>query len=158
MPSAPLQVKNNIKLTRKNLENLRSAIPKIAQARLKEASVEIVRRMSKPGKKIKYPVQWTNVRQRIKVILMILRKQGFLPYRRTHANERGWKYEAARNGYKVYSKVRGSKYLYGTMRNTRVQKMFAGRYPLIRIVYDSVVSGLPKAVKESLKRVPKANG
>lgn len=154
--SASIQVRNNIKLVRKNMENLRTAIPKIAKTRLNEVSVEIARRMSRPGSKIKYPVRWTNIKQRIKVILMILRKQGSLPYVRTHEHERGWKSEATANGSKAYTNVKGSKYLYGTMRNTHVQEMFSGRWPLIRIVYDKVLAGLPKKVKESLKGIPKA--
>ena len=153
--SASIQVKNNIKLVRKNMENLRTAIPKIAKTRLNEVSVEIARRMSKPGKKPKYPIPWTNIKQRIKVIIMIMRKQGFLPYVRTQAHERGWKSESTERGSKVYTSVKGSKYLYGTMRNTQVQEMFAGRWPLIRIVYDAVISKLPKKVKESLKNIPK---
>jgi len=156
MTSVNLQAKNNVKLVRRNLENLGAAVPKIAKFRIQEAATEIARRMSKPGKKIKYPVNWVNVKQRIKVIIMILKKQGSLPYVRTEQLERGWKTENRSAGVKVYNSRRGSKYVYGTMRNPERQSpIHEGRWPILRSVYDSVVKDLPKKVKESLKRIPK---
>jgi hypothetical protein len=154
--TASIQVKSNAKLVRKGLENLRAALPKIGNHRALEAATEIARRMARPGKRIKYPVNWDSVKQKIKVIIMILRKQGFLPYKSTHAHERGWKVERTSNGAKTYNAVRGSKYLYGTMRNKRQSNIHVGRHLIFRIVYDAVVSQLPKKIKESLKKVPKA--
>jgi hypothetical protein len=120
-----------------------------------ETAVEIARRMAKPGKKMTYPAKWASAKQRIKVIIMIMKKQGFLPYVRTHAHERGWKVERNTRGAKVYSNTRGNKQIYGTMRNAQQADMFAGRWPILRVVYDAVVAGLPKKVKESLRKVPR---
>lgn len=156
MPSAFVKMKTNVKVVRKNLENLRLALPKIGEHRALETSVEIARRMAKPGKKITYPVKWDSLKQKVKVIIMIMRKQGTLPYIRTHAHERGWKSEAFRSGGKVYNSVRGSKYLYGTMRNTKQSNIHVGRYLVLRTVYDAVVAGLPKRIKDSIKQIPKA--
>jgi hypothetical protein len=153
--SASLQVKHNIQLVRRGLENLREALPKIGKARMDETAVEIARRMAKPGKKMTYPAKWASAKQRIKVIIMIMKKQGFLPYVRTHAHERGWKVERNTRGAKVYSNTRGNKQIYGTMRNAQQADMFAGRWPILRVVYDAVVAGLPKKVKESLRKVPR---
>jgi len=155
---ASLQVKNNIKLVRRGLENLRLALPKIGKFRITEASTEIARRMSRPGRKIKYPVNWDSLKQKIKVIIMIMKKQGFLPMIRTHAHERGWKSETTTRGAKVYNNVRGSKYIYGTMRDKRQSNIHIGRWLILRDVYDAVMKGLPKKVQESLRKVPKANG
>lgn len=151
--SASVNVRHNVQLVRKNMENLRTAIPKIAKTRLNEVSVEIARRMSRPGKKVTYPINWVSVKQRIKVIIMILKKQGSLPYRRTHAHERGWKSESTNSGSKAYTNVRGAKYLYGTMRSKRQSPIHVGRWLILREVYDQVIKGLPKKVKESLKQV-----
>ncbi len=156
MPSASLQVKSNVKLVRRNLENLRSQLPKIGSFRATEAATEIARRMAKPGKKVKYPINWDSVKQKIKVIIMIMKKQGSLPYVRTHAHERGWKVERNNRGAKAYNNVKGSKYLYGTIHSTRQSNIHVGNWLLLRVVYDAVVADLPKAVKESLKKIPKA--
>ena len=154
--SASLTVKNNVKLVRRNLENLRSALPKIGSFRAVEAATEIARRMAKPGKRITYPVKWDSIKQRIKVIIMVMKRQGSLPYVRTNSHERGWKVERNARGAKVYNSARGSKYVYGTMRNIKQSNIHVGRWLILRHVYDAVVAGLPKKVKESLKKVPKA--
>lgn len=158
MPNAFFQTKNNIKLVRRNLENLRLAIPKIGIHRSQEAAKEVARRMARPGRKITYPVNWDSLRQKIHVIIMIMKKQGFLPSIRTHAHERGWKVQTVTNGAKVWNNVRGSKYIYGTMRNRKQSNIHIGRWLVLRDVYDSVMSLLPKKVRESLRKVPKANG
>lgn len=155
MPSISLRVKSNVKLVRRGLENLRAQLPKIGDFRAKEAAKEIARRMSRPGRKIKYPVDWDSLKQKIYVIIRIMKKQGFLPFIRTHAHERGWKTENIQRGAKVYNNVRGSKYLYGTMRSTRQSNIHVGRWLILRVVYDKVVADLPKRVKESLKKIPK---
>jgi hypothetical protein len=154
--SAAISVKNNVKLVRRNLENLRTALPKIGKFRLTEALTEIARRMAKPARKIRYPVPWDSVKQRIKVIIMIMRKQGSLPYVPTREHERGWKVQSNAKGGKVWNNVRGSKYLYGTMRNKKQSNIHLGRRPILRDVYDAVIVGLPKKVKESLRAIPKA--
>jgi hypothetical protein len=156
--SVGLQVKTNIKLVQRNLENLRLELPKIAKSRLQEAGREIIRRMSIAGKRITYPVDWESTKQRVKVIILILRRQGRLPYTRTGHHQRGWKMEATANGVKVYNAFKGSKYLYGTMRSKRQSSIHVGRWPILRTVYDSVIKSLPKKVKESLRKVPKLNG
>jgi hypothetical protein len=154
--SLSLQVKSNVKLVRRNMDNLRKALPAIGKYRLNEAIDEIVRRMSAgPSKGIGYPVPWDSVKQRIKVIILILKKQGQLPYEPTGAHDRGWKSERTSSGAKAYNNVRGSKFLYGTMRNKRQSNIHAGRRPVLRNVYDAVLRTLPKKVKESLKKVPK---
>jgi len=151
-----IEIKNNIKLVRRNLENLRASLPKIGKFRAVEAVTEIARRMAKPGKKITYPVNWDSLKQKIYVIMMIMRKQGKLPFVRTHSHERGWKTEATTRGAKVYNNVRGSKYLYGTMRNMKQSNIHLGRWLILRVVYDKVVVGLPKKIKESIRKIPKA--
>ncbi len=158
MPIVNLQVKNNVKLVRRNLENLRTAVPKIGKFRAVEAAVEIARRMSKPGRKITYPVNWDSLKQKIHVIILIMKKQGSLPYIRTRAHERGWKSETTARGAKVYNNVKGSKYLYGTMRSRRQSNIHIGRWLILRDVYDAAIKTLPKKVYESLRKVPKANG
>lgn len=154
--SATLSVKNNVKLVRRNLDNLRTALPRIGKFRLTEALTEIARRMAKKPKKIGYPVPWDSVKQKIKVIIMIMRKQGSLPYVPTGAHERGWKVQVTSGGAKAYNNVRGSKYLYGTMKNKKQSNIHLGRRPILRTVYDQVIVGLPKKVKQSLKKIPKA--
>lgn len=154
--TATLGLKTNVKVVRRGLENLRAALPKIGNHRALEAATEIARRMAKPGKKIRYPVKWDSIKQKIKVIIMIMKKQGFLPYIRTHAHERGWKVERTKSGAKTYNNVRGSKYLYGTMRSKKQSNIHLGRYLILRVVYDAVVAGLPRKIKESLKNIPKA--
>jgi len=154
--STSLNMKSNINLVRRNLDNLRTALPRIGKFRITEALTEIMRRMSKPGKKMTYPVPWVNVKQRIKVIIMIMKKQGFLPYARTGSHERGWKMESNVQGGKVYNNSRGSKHLYGTMRDPRQSPIHVGRWVNLRATYDAVVKGLPKKVKESLRKVPRA--
>ena len=154
--SASIQFKSNVKLVRKGLENLRTAVPKIGNHRGLEAATEIARRMAKPGKKMTYPAKWDSIKQKIKVIIMIMRKQGSLPYIRTGAHGRGWKAERTSSGAKAYTNVKGDKYLHGTMRDEHQGAMFVGRYVILRQVYDAVVAGLPKRIKESLKKVPHA--
>lgn len=156
--SASLKVRSNVRLVRKNLDNLRTALPTIGKFRLQEAATEIARRMAKRPKKLKYPVPWDSVKQRIKVIIMTMKKQGSLPYNPTGAHERGWKVQSNSSGAKTYNNVRGSKYLYGTMRNRKQSNIHFGRRPILRTVYDAVIASLPKKVKESLRKVPKANG
>jgi hypothetical protein len=112
--------------------------------------------MAKPGKRITYPVKWKSVKQRIAVIIRIMRKQGSLPYIRTGAHDRGWKSQNITNGIKVYNNARGSKYVYGTMRNRQQSSIHVGRWVILRDVYDKVIADLPKRVKESLKKIPKA--
>lgn len=155
--SAGISFKSNARIVRRNLENLRSALPKIGQHRGLEAATEIARRMSKKPRKLKYPVPWDSVKQKIKVIIMILKKQGSLPYVPTGEHERGWKVERTSAGAKVFNNVRGSKYLYGTMRNKKQSKIHLTRRPILRDIYDKVVSDLPRKIRESLKKVPKAN-
>ena len=154
--SATLSVKSNVKLARRNLDNLRAALPRIGKFRVTEAATEIMRRMAKPGKKMKYPANWDSIKQKIKVIIMIMKKQGFLPYVRTYSHERGWKSQTTTNGVKIYNNARGSKYVYGTMRNTKQSNIHVGRWVILREVYDAVIVDLPKKVKESLKKIPKA--
>lgn len=156
MPGISLQVKVNTKLVRRGLENLRAQLPKIGDFRTKEAATEIARRMSRPGRKITYPVNWDSLKQKIYVIIRIMKRQGSLPYIRTHAMERGWKVERVQRGAKVYNNVRGSKYVYGTMRSKWQSNIHIGRWLILRDVYDKVVAELPKRVRESLKRIPKA--
>lgn len=156
--SATITVKNNVKLVRRNLDNLRTSLPKIGKFRLNEALTEIARRMAKKPRKITYPVPWDSIKQKIKVIIMIMRKQGSLPYSATGAHERGWKTQTTATGGKAWNNVRGSKYLYGTMRNKKQSNIHLGRRPILREVYEKVIVGLPKKVKESLKKVPKVNG
>lgn len=154
MPGIYLKAKASTELVRRNLENLRLALPKVGKFRLTEAGSEIRRRMSKPGKKIRYPVRWANKRQMIKVIIM-LRKRGTLPYIRTHAHERGWKEETTTTGIKVYNNVRASRYLYGTMKGERQSSIHVDRWLLLRAVYDAVIKDLPKKVIESLRQLPR---
>lgn len=154
--NATLSVKNNIRLVRRNLDNLRTSLHRIGKQRVTEAGAEIIRRMAKPGKKIKYPVNWDSAKQRIAVIIMIMRKQGSLPYVRTGTHERGWKSQITTKGVKVYNNARGSKYVYGTMRSKKQSNIHVGRWAILREVYDAVIVDLPKKVKESLRQVPKA--
>lgn len=158
MPDAFLQVKNNVKLVRRNVENLRTAVPKIGKFRAEEAAADIAHRMSKPGRKVTYPINWDSLKQKIRVIILIMKKQGFLPYVRTHSHERGWKVEKNARGAKTYNNVRGSKWLYGTMRSRRQSNIHIGNWLILRDIYDAVMNTLPKKVQESLRKVPKAHG
>lgn len=152
--SISVRVKSNVKLVRRDLDNLRLAIPKIGAYRIREAGSTIRKRMEKPGKKPTYPLRWASKAQQI-LVMIKLRKAGTLPYVRTGAHGRGWKEEVTKSGIKVYNTMRTSKYLYGNMRGEGQSSIHVGRWLLLRAVYDSVIKGLPKKVIESLVSLPK---
>ena len=151
------RVKQNFKLVRRNVENLKLAIPKIGRATIDDVAHEIQRRMSKSGKKITYPVHWDSIKQRIKVIILILRKQGYLPYERTDELPKGWKVDRLEKGSRIYNTRKGSKYVYGNMRGKGQSRIHQGRWPLLRTVYDAVIKTVPKRVRDNLRSLPKVS-
>lgn len=146
--------KSNTKLVRRNLENLRTSYKKIGKYRLAEMAAKIKARMQTPGKKIRYPVNWKTIKQK----LAFFASNGFgggIPTIRRHTYERGWKAETTVNGAKVYNNTRGAKYIGGNMRGKGQSSIHQGRWILLRNAYDAVIKQLPKSVVESLRALPK---
>jgi len=154
MSYVSIRFKSNIKVVRRNLETLRGAYKKIGKYRLGEIAGKIKTRMQTPGKKIKYPVNWKTLKQK----LAFFASNGFgggIPTIRSHKYERGWKSETMVNGIKVYNKMKGAKYIGGNMRGAGQSPIHQGRWVLLRNAYDAVIKQLPKAVIESLRSLPK---
>lgn len=151
---ATIRVKSNKQIVPKSKEDLRAQVPKIAKSRLKAAATDLKKRMSKPGKKIKYPVSWDSVAQKFKVIIM-LRKARNLPYRRTKKMQMGWKVESIQTGYTLSNKVRGSKFVYGDTGTTMQSYIHQNRWPSIRVQADIVVKNLPAGMIRALTETTK---
>lgn len=154
MPS--ISIRSNAKLVRKNLEVLRGSYKKIGKFRLSEAAAEIKRRMQTPGRKVRYPIRWASLLQK----LAFFASKGFgggIPHIRKQKYERGWKDESTVNGAKVYHSTMGrkAKYIGGDMRGKGQSPIHEGGWILLRNAYDAVIKKLPKAVVESLKALPK---
>ena len=154
MPTINIKVKSNIKLVRRDLDNLRGSIKKIGKYRISETAAEIKRRMQTPGGKIRYPVNWATIKQK----LAFFASDGFgggIPTIRRGTYERGWKAESTVNGAKVYNNTPGAKFIGGNMRGQHQSPIHQGRWLLLRNVYDAVIKRLPKSVVESLRKLPK---
>ncbi|MEO6565198.1 MAG: hypothetical protein ABIO63_04120 [Casimicrobiaceae bacterium] len=145
-----------MKLVKRNLEQLRGSYKKIGKFRLSETAAAIKQRMQTPGKKIRYPVQWVSLLQR----MAFFASKGFgggVPTIRKHVYERGWKTESTVDGAKVYNNTPGAKYIGGNMRGEGQSPIHRGRWILLRSAYDAVIKKLPKSVVESLRALPKRN-
>ena len=154
MPILNLKTKSNVELVRRDMENLRGSYKKIGKYRISETVAEIKRRMKTPGKKIKYPVNWASLIQK----LAFFASDGFgggIPTVRRGTYERGLKAESTLNGAKVYNNTPGAKFIGGNMRGQRQSPIHKGRWLLLRNVYDVVIKRLPKSVVESLRKLPK---
>lgn len=149
-----ISIRSKHKLVKRNLEVLRGSYKKIGKYRLAEVAAEIKRRMQTPGGKVKRPIRWASLLQK----LAYFASNGFgggIPTIRKHVYERGWKSETTANGAKVYNKTRGSKFIGGDVRGKSQSPIHVGTWILLRSAYDAVIKKLPKAVVESLRALPK---
>lgn len=152
-------VSNKHVITR-GAEHLRAQVPKIAKRRFKEASDELVTRMSQPGKRITYPVKWVSRAQRIAVIIKLKgntrRNKGKfknLPYHRTGAHSRGWKIKALKSGYSVTNTKKTAVYLYGDPSGNGQSPIHAGRWPKLSTQANIVLKKLPKLVRDDMVEI-----
>lgn len=152
-----IRMKSNIDIVRKGKEQLRAKVPKVARSRLKAAANELKKRMSKVGKRVKYPINWASEKQKWYVIIM-LRKRKMLPYKRTGKHARGWKVTVLKSGYSVKNSEKTSVYLYGNAAGQRQSRIHQGRWNLLRDQADIVIRSLPVTVQREMvelaKKVP----
>jgi hypothetical protein len=144
-----IRVKSNKNIVKKSQENLRLNSPKIARSRMKAAAQDLKRRMSAPGKQIKYPVAWDSDKQRIKVIIMLKRRKN-IPYKRSQKTEQGWKVISIPTGYTLENRVRGNVFVYGDKDGAHQSAIHRGRWPNLRRQADIVIKALPASVKKAL--------
>lgn len=151
------RVTSNRNLVKRGREYLRAEVPKIAKKRFKTAAEDLKKRVSKPGKKIKYPVNWDNRKQMIKVIIM-LRKQKNLPYKRTNAHVLKWKVTAIKTGYTLTNSKKTSVYLFGDASGNGQSRIHQKRWVNLRRQADIVYNKLPKTIQREMvdlaKKVP----
>ena len=151
-----IDIETTIKGAIKKLQKLPDQMTRGAMQAISGATNEIVRVMSRPGLQIRYPVSWDSVKQKIFVILKLLR-EGDLPYTRKGAYEGGWKSESIENGEMVSNVGHKAVFMAGTPleagfgRGSRVtpsgqSHIHAGRWPLIRPVIESVFRRLPESL------------
>lgn len=161
-PVVRFSLKNNAKLVRKGLENLRKAMPLIGKTRMKELATGIRNEMRKPGKKRprwtgKPYIQWQTQKQR----KAFFASDGFgagIPYRRKGVYERNWVVVSTTDGYDVGNKLPWARYIGGTAKSRRQQKMHKGYWRIFLDVVDKFVKKLPKSVKEHLVKTAKQQG
>jgi hypothetical protein len=134
---------------------LGKAIPDISRKRLYDAAVEIRQRVSKAGSKIKHPVNWDSVKQRIAFFASGGFGQG-IPYRRRGKFEKSWKIKPVERGYKVFSSYPKSVFVSGLFSGKGQSNINKGRWTLFRTAINAVLKKLPKAVVNSLKPYLKA--
>lgn len=144
-----IRVKSNKQIVKKSQENLRLNSPKIAKSRFQAAARDLKKRMSVDGKPVKYPINWDNEKQRLKVIIK-LRKAKNIPYKRRKAMQKGWKVVAMETGYSVENRVRGNIYVYGDKDGAGQSRIHAGRWPKLRRQADIVIKALPASVQKAL--------
>jgi len=157
MPTVGIHVKGDSKLVRKGLEDLGAAIPKVGAYQIYRTLQKAKVRLKKPGKKVVYPINWDNPRQKIKVIIM-LKKDNNLPYRRQGDYQQGFKIIKAPNGYDLVNDLEKASFIGGDAEGQGQSKIFRGRYPIVRQVIDEEFAKLPSAVVEHLIRTAKDKG
>lgn len=122
---------------------------------MKEASSLLVKRMQKPGKRIRYPVNWDSERQRKAFFATngFRRKgsKGGIPTKRTNAHIKAWKIVKVPGGYSVQNKRASAVYVYGNDKGKRQSKIHKGRWPLFRTEALAVRKVLPIMIREHLK-------
>lgn len=152
-----IQVKSNITLVKRDKENLRRAVPVIAKGRLRDAAIDLKKRMSKAGKPMGYPVPWVSDAQRIKVIIKIMKRQGELPYKRSKDAQRSWSVSSKSNGYAVSTSLgRIYKHIYGNPQGLYQSPIHTGRWPKLAREAKIVIEALPKSVKGSMLKAVRA--
>lgn len=156
-----IRIETNVKEIALRIRQIPAKLQRGANRTLSDASNEIARIMSRPGAAIRYPVSWDSVKQRIAVIIKLKRERN-LPYRRTGAYEGGWKSEAITGGYMVSNVGHKAVFIAGTplaagfgsgskVTASGQSHIHQGRWRLIRPVVEAVLSRLPRNLLEALK-------
>ncbi len=152
-----VHVKADTRLVRKGLQDLGAEIPKVGKLQIYQVMRRSKARLTKKGKRVTYPVPWDNIRQKIKVILM-LKAANNLPYRRKGDYQRGFKIIQIRDGYDLINENPNAEYIGGNARGKRQSRIFKGRYPIVREVVEEEAAKLPGAVVQHIKLVTKQKG
>jgi len=157
MPIIPIRVKSDAKLVRAGLQDLAKAIPQVGRLQIYQVMVRSRTRLKKPGKRVKYPVPWDNVKQKIKVIIM-LKAANNLPYRRTGNYGNAFTITKLDDGYELGNTLDEADFVGGDAEGKNQSRIFRGRYPIMREVVDEEFKKLPSAVVEHLILVAAEKG
>jgi hypothetical protein len=151
--------KTTAPLVRKGLENLGRDIPLVSRKRLYDIGRDIKKRMSKPGLPTPYPdpLNWDSPQQRAKFYAT----NGFgggIPYVRKGEYESSWVLERLENGYALKNPSKGAIYISGGAKGNRQSKIHAGRWELLRDVFEEETANLPEKILKDLKVVARQEG
>lgn len=134
------------KLVKKSLQNLEAEIPKIGTQQIYNTMLRARKRLKKPGARMTYPVPWSSVKQKIKVIIILKHVLNQMPYVRTGGVQQAFSIVKQKDGYDLVNETTRVGYLYGDAEGKGQIRMARGRYPLMREVVDEEFDKLPTAV------------
>jgi hypothetical protein len=145
------------KLVRSSLQDLSAEIPKIGTAQIYRAMVRARSKLRKKASRPTYPIPWDNIKQKIKVIIL-LKQTNNLPYRRKGDYNKGFVVVKTENGYELVNNTEKASFIGGDAEGKGQSRIFRERYPLIRSVVDTEFEKVPSAVVEHIQLVAKEKG
>lgn len=154
-----IEITSTIKQAVKKLKSLPGQMNQAGLKSAHEASVAIVRAMRRAGAAVTYPIHWDSIKQKIAVILKLMR-EGNLPYQRTNAYINAWLFRKFAFGYQVENIGHKAVFMAGTPSGSGIggkvtatgqSHIHEGRWPLIRVVLDSVVARLPQSILRAMR-------
>ncbi len=155
MPQLTIKVEGD--LVRRGLQDLGAEIPKIGRLQFYQTALRIKSRMSKPGAKPNYPINWVSVKQR-KAFFASEGFGGGIPHVRSGRYEGGWDIVSLDDGYRLINRTPGAKFVGGSAYGTDQSPIHAGRWPLFRDVVEEETEKLPEAVTEQINMVARRKG
>lgn len=147
-----LTISSNAPIVRQGLENLALEVPQIGRRRIYNMMLAIRSALRKPGKPVRYPVQWDSERQR----RAFFATDGFgrgIPTVRTGAYNAGYQIKRTDKGYQIANSTNYGKYVGGSAYGTGQSNIHRGRWQLMRDVVDNQVEQLPEAVAAEIRMV-----
>lgn len=144
-------VNKSANLVRKGLEDLAAETPKIGRQTIYDQLKEARAELSKPAKKITYPVNWDSQKQKI----AFFASDGFgkgIPYMPTGASSAAWKIERKDNGWIIRNTFPAAKYLFGSATGDKQSNIHKGRRPIFRDVMDKNIAKIAPAVTANLRK------
>ena len=144
-------VNKTAQLVRKGLEDLAAETPKIGRQTIYDQLVKAKTDLSKPAKKITYPVNWDTQKQKIAFFL----SDGFgkgIPYVPTGKSSKSWSIERRDNGWTIRNTFGAAKYLFGSATGEHQSNIHKGRRPIFRDVMERHISKLAPAITNNLRK------
>lgn len=144
----------------KELKAIPGKLNRAGTKTLRSASEEVVRIMKRPGLPPSYPIDWDSIKQKIFVIIK-LRKEKNLPYRRKNAYVNAWENRPIEGGFQSENIGHQALFLAGSVSgeypgavhvtSTGQSHIFAGRWRLIKPVVASVLARMPSVLLENIR-------